>query len=218
MTDSKAGAFALPAEPTAESARQKKAHTFKRDPLDWYVEPQDCTAALLTVERFVGSVLDPACGQGNIVRSLRDAGVEAFGSDIRRRVPEDTEWFIGEADFLKVPHTAVHQASIVTNPPFYKGAGTEAFIRASLKAARHKVAIFTDLKFLGGDKRAATLYAEHTPHRVWLLTPRPSCPPGEYLLAGNKAGGGTADWVWVVWDLTAPPVSRPTFGWLRRAK
>lgn len=219
MTDSKAGAFTLPAEPSNAPARKtKKAHIFKRDPLEWYVEPEDCTAALLTVERFVGSVLDPACGQGNIVRTLRDKHVEAFGSDIKRRVPEDTEWFLGEVDFLTLPPSCVQQSNIITNPPFFRGVGTEAFIRASLKAASHKVAVYTDLKFLAGAKRAGGLYAEHTPHRVWLLTPRPSCPPGEYLLAGNKAGGGTADWVWIVWDLAAPPVSHPTFGWLRRAK
>lgn len=51
--------------------------------------------------------------------------------------------------------------------------------------------------------------------RVYILAPRPSCPPGEYLKAGNKAGGGTADWIWAVWDRTAP-AAPTTMHWLMR--
>lgn len=63
---------------------------------------------------------------------------------------------------------------------------------------------------------AAGLYAECPPRRIYILTPRPSCPPGEYLLNGGKAGGGTADWCWLVWDLQSPHTGT-TFHWLRRA-
>jgi hypothetical protein len=33
---------------------------------------------------------------------------------------------------------------------------------------------------------------------VWLLTPRPSMPPGAWIAAGNKPGGGTQDFCWLV--------------------
>ena len=31
--------------------------------------------------------------------------------------------------------------------------------------------------------------------RVWLLTPRPIMPPGSWIAAGNKPGGGTQDFL-----------------------
>lgn len=77
-----------------------------------------------------------------------------------------------------------------------------------------KFCVFVDRRFLTGKRRAAGLYAEHPPTRVWEITPRPSCPPGEYLEAGNKAGGGTADYCWIVWDITAPS-GQTALGWLR---
>lgn len=189
----------------------KAAHIWERDGFDWYVEPRSATAALLTVERFVGTVWDPAAGGGNIVEEMIRAGVPVVWTDIKRRV--NRFWFRSEIDFLAYDGPALAQ-NIVMNPPFFRAKGAEAFIRKALALATGKVVAFVDIKFLAGGGRAAGLFAEHPPVRVWSLSPRPSCPPGEYLAAGGKAEGGTADWVWLVWDRTAP--SAPTtFGWLR---
>lgn len=198
----------------ANVTRQKNAQVWERDDHDWYVEESRATDVLLTKERFVGKVWDPACGQGNIVEALCAAGYQAFGSDIVRRT--EARWFWGERDFLD-EGTFRLGANIVTNPPFFRAKGTEAFIRRALDLATGKVAIFTDIKFLAGDGRAKGLFAEHPPTRVWSISPRVSCPPGTYLQAGNKAGGGTADWVWFVWDRTAP-TTVTQFGWLRCAR
>ena len=195
-----------------DSRKVKASHVWARDGLDWYVEPIEATHALLRVERFVGTTLDPSCGRGNIVGAFADAGRDVFGSDIKRRVPEGTPWFLGEADFLSM--TAVRQQNICMNPPFFKAKGAEAFIRHALSLVPGKVAAFVDIKFLAGSKRANGIYREQPPHRVWIITPRPSCPPGEYLEAGNKAEGGTADWCWLVWD-NASPRHATTTDWLR---
>lgn len=201
-------------EVLAIAAIDKDAHLWERDDLDWYVEPEESTDALLTVERFVGRVLDPCCGGGNIVRALRRAGVEVYGTDIVRRT-DDKDILLGERDFLTNP-PAFPPPNFVMNPPFFRAKGAEAFIRQALSLASGKVCAFVDVKFLAGAQRANGLFTEHPPSRVWILTPRPSCPPGAYLAAGNKAGGGTADWCWLVWDLTSP--AGPTqLGWLRRA-
>lgn len=195
-----------------EAARTaRKAHNWARDEHDWYVEENRATVALLTAERFVGSVWDPAAGQGNIVETLIAAGYRAHGTDIVRRT--EAQWFWGERNFLDDGEFTLGP-NIVTNPPFYRAKGTEDFIRRALALATGKVAAFTDIKFLASDGRAAGLFAEHPPTRIWSISPRVSCPPGSYLLAGNKAGGGTADWVWLVWDLTAP-AQGTKFGWLR---
>jgi len=192
-----------------EEPRPLNAHVWQRDVLDWYVEPPRATEALLTVERFVGPVWDPACGQGNIVRALEAAGIEAHGSDIANR------GFGGVQDFLAPECDFVGVLNIVMNPPFFRAKGAEAFIRRALTVACGKVAAFVDIRFIAGAERADGLFADHPPHRIWIVTPRVSCPPGDYLAAGGKAGNGSSDWCWLVWDLTAP-YSATTLGWLRR--
>jgi hypothetical protein len=194
--------------------KEKAAHVWSKDPFHWYVEGQECTRALARVERFSGPIYDPSCGQGNIIRALGSVGYDCFGTDIRNRVG-DAEWFRGERDYMdSLDGMEFDFASIVMNPPFYGAKGTEAFIRRALDEAEHKVACFAEVRFLCGGKRAAGLFSDCPPTRIWHLSPRPSCPPGEYLLAGNKAGGGSLDYCWLVWDRTAPHAGTQT-GWLR---
>lgn len=193
--------------------REKKAHIWERDGFDWYVEPEVATAALLKVERFVGRIHDPSCGQGNIVRTLIQHGYHASGSDLVDRAGSPG-WFRGKSDFLGAE--PMYAENMAFNPPFYKAKGAEAFIRRALQVATGKVAAFVDMKFLAGAARAKGLYVEHPPSRVWIVTPRVSCPPGEALLAGEKAQGGEADWCWMIWDKTAQP-GATVMNWLRPA-
>ena len=119
-----------------------------------------------------------------------------------------------EIDFLTVPIAGGANVNIVTNPPFFRGKGTEAFIRRALEFSANKVAVFTSIGFLAGGSRAAGLYRDYPPHRVWIVTPRVSCPPGEWIAAGNKAGGGTDDWCWLVWDGNGGRGTQ--LGWIRK--
>jgi hypothetical protein len=50
--------------------------------------------------------------------------------------------------------------------------------------------------------------------RVYLLTPRPSMPPGQVILRGEEPGGGKQDFVWLVFSQQhkGPPELR----WLHR--
>jgi predicted RNA methylase len=198
----------------------KQAHVWARDDLDWYVEPEDCTTALLGVERFRGAIWDPCCGRGNIVRAITKAcGPRnmVIATDLVNRGWDADGWgWYGERDFLAAPASDVQADNIIMNPPFGRGLKAEAFIRHALAhPTLAKLAVFLDMKFLASNGRARGLYAEHPPSRVYILAPRPSCPPGAYLAAGNRAGGGTADWCWVVWDQTAPPTPT-TMHWLLR--
>lgn len=198
---------------TSAEATEKAAHLWARDPLDWYVEPESSTAHLLTVESFDGPIHDPCCGGGNAVRAALAAGYVATGSDLVERAP-GSPWFVGLRDYLNSDNT---YPNIIMNPPFFRAKGTEAFIRKALLTTERKVCAFVDRKFVTGAGRANGLYAEHPPTRIWEITPRPSCPPGAYLAAGHKAGGGTADWCWLVWDLQVPKAATSQTGWLRRA-
>ena len=203
--------------------KQRKSHVWVQSYQQWYVEDQSCTRALLRVENFAGAIYDPCCGRGNIVRTALERGIDAIGTDIKNRTTDKPYWFYGEYDFLHGDLTPLlvdyrpwnrSSWSVVVNPPFFRAAGTEQAIRRALEIAKHKVCIFTDVRFLSGKARAEGLYTECPPHRIWHLSPRPSCPPGEYLAAGNKAGGGTADYCWLVWDLLSPYTGTQT-GWLR---
>jgi hypothetical protein len=51
--------------------RPKAAHLWERDAADFYIEPAWCAERLFAVEKFEGSVIDPACGLGTIVRLLK---------------------------------------------------------------------------------------------------------------------------------------------------
>jgi hypothetical protein len=179
--------------------KKKQAHIWTRGEHDWYVEPSRASDALFRVEKFEGPIWDPAAGKGNIVLSARSAGLLATGSDIVDRNPITPPWFFGEIDFLTDDGPAL-APNIVTNPPFYRAKGAEAFIRKALSLATGKVCAFVDIRFVAGDGRATGLFKEHPPTRIWIIHPRVSCPPGEYLEAGGKAGNGSSDWVWLVWD------------------
>lgn len=196
--------------------KAKGAHLWARDPLDHYVEPERVTAQLLAVEGFVGLIHDPCCGIGNVVKACRSAGYHrATGSDLVRRVDASQTWYVGEGDFLAAPDVRCMD-NVICNPPYFGGKGTEGFIRKALAVAQGKVAVFVDNRFLTGKARAQGLWRDHPPTRVWMISPRPSCPPGSYLAAGNKAGNGSSDYVWLVWDLTSPPGST-ALGWLTPA-
>ena len=180
---------------------------------EWYVEPTWATELLLKHEQFASVVWDPACGGGNICEVVMASGRTTLGTDIVRRAEGSDPWWRGERDFLRSP--LLGGADIITNPPFFRSTGTEAFIRHALAIGASKVAIFADVKFLASQRRAAGLFAEHCPNRVWIHAKRPSCPPGGYLAAGNEAKSGTADWCWLVWDCAVPRAETAELGWLR---
>jgi hypothetical protein len=80
--------------------------------------------------------------------------------------------------------------------------------------ARHKVAAFCDVRFLGSQGRTE-LFEAYPPAQIWWIVPRPSCPPGKAFMAGDiKRGGGTSDYCWIVWRVGERP--RTEFGWVNR--
>lgn len=181
---------------------ERKAHNFERAKDEWYVEPRAVTAQLLRYETFEGHTHDPCCGGGHIPATLHDAGLTVTGSDLRsRRGQAGSPWFAGNWDFMD-PHTLglLGARNAVFNPPYYKNGGMERFIVRALSLAPGKVCVFTPLRFLTGNTRAKNFYLPLRPDRIWIITPRPSCPPGEYLEAGGTAKGDTKDYIWLVWD------------------
>ena len=62
--------------------RERRSYIWDRHPDDFYVEPSWFSERLFDAEIFVGEVIDPCCGSGNIVRSARARHLPAAGWDI----------------------------------------------------------------------------------------------------------------------------------------
>ena len=89
---------------------------------DFYPTPDWATYALIDNERFEGRIWEPACGDGTMVRVLRDTGRPVDASDLYNRGYGE----IG-LDFLKESRTV---ENIVTNPPYNSA---EGFVEAGLR-------------------------------------------------------------------------------------
>lgn len=190
------------------------AHIFAKEANGHYVEPSWCSRRLFEVERFGDKgnvILDPACGWGTILASARNAGFKPLGADIIARKPAFNFRFY-QQDFLsdRVADRRMYRAtSIVCNPPFDH---VEEFCQRALRLARWKVAMLCLLRRLP----AARWLGELPLESIYAMTPRPSMPPGDWITAGNKPGGGTQDFVWLVFNKSCSGVPRPRWKWLNR--
>lgn len=164
-----------------------------------YVEPEWVSKRLFEEEYFEGKIYDPCCGFGRIVISAKQAGHDAYGSDIA-----DRGWNSTPQDFLK--HNSRHD-NIVTNPPFNLA---QEIAEHALTLARGKTAMIFPTARLN-----AARWLRDTPlHKIWLLTPRPSMPPGHTITTGGKVGGGKSDFCWLVWGQNY--LGLAVTGWLTR--
>jgi hypothetical protein len=175
--------------PTASAAhRPLAAHIWIKEPDGFYVEPAWCSERLFQVETFAGAIWDPAAGLGRIADAARGAGYQAVATDLRDRgFPR----FDGVGDFLTYERALA--PNIVCNPPFTRA---DAFARRALELASGKIAMVWLTRRLN-----AARWLQRTPlARIYLLTPRPSMPPGHVILAGERPGGGTQDFAWLVFE------------------
>ena len=202
-------------EMTAEPLRKRDSSLWRRDPHDWYVEPAWCSLRLFEEETFCGTVHDPACGGGNIVRSALAHGHLVTGGDIVDRSEATGHGRPEIADWL-APTDRRH-ANIVSNPPFGlcddRKSRSHPFVERCLERAERKVALLLPANWVQGDMRSRWL--ERTPlRRVWFLSPSPSMPPGHVLASGAKPGNGTTDYAWFVWQMDYDGATEVR--WLRR--
>lgn len=169
--------------------RAEHSHIWERGESDWYVEPEWCSRRLFDVEEFDGVVWDPACGMGRIPDAARNSGVLSIASDAVDRGYRNLN-FVG--DFFK--HRGIERVNnIVSNPPFNI---FRPFAEEALRRTNIKVALLWLVRTL-----PAARWLQDTPlARIYLLTPRPSMPPGHVISRGEKPGGGKNDFCWLVWE------------------
>ena len=186
--------------------RKRDSNVWERQENEWYLESEWVSQRLFAVEQFTGLIVDPACGIGRIPAAARACGHEAVGYDLVKRA----DWCTGGYNFLKpeFPYEILCDGNVVSNPPY---AQYREFAETALKYRTRKVAML----WLAARLNAAGAWLARTPlATVYLLTPRPSVPPGEVVLNGGKVGGGRHDFCWLVWsrDWQGAPVVK----WLRR--
>jgi len=170
-----------------------QAGIWAKEKLGFYVEPEWCSTRLFAIEDFASTIFDPACGTGRILASAREAGYATIGSDIVKRANLDN---FTQQDFLARREPIDRFTSVVSNPPF---SHVQEFVEQALYLGARKVAMITLVRRLN----AAGKWLRELPlSRVYLLMPRPSMPPGHVIAAGEKPGGGTQDFCWLVMDRT----------------
>lgn len=111
---------------------------------DFYATPPEAVAALLAVEEKwlpQGTIWEPACGDGAIVKPLRAAGYEVLATDLVDRGCPDSSI----SDFL-AGNTRPYHNAIITNPPFKLA---REFVDTALESAPY-VAMLLRLAFLEG--------------------------------------------------------------------
>ena len=179
------------------------SHVWDRERCDHYIEPVWCSARLFEVEDFDRNqiLLDACCGFGRIAASAKAAGyTNVIAADIVDRGYPGCEI----QDFLQrqsVPPT------VVCNPPFNM---VEAFARHALTLGACRLALIFPVARLN----AARWLKDLPLRRIWLLTPRPSMPPGYVIARGEKPGGGKTDYAWLVFERGY--VGAAELAWLHR--
>ncbi|MBB6191479.1 hypothetical protein FHS51_001706 [Sphingobium wenxiniae] len=188
-----------------------------RHPWDWYVEEKWVTHRLIDMLDLESGItyLDPFCGQLHIPEALAERGFSAFGTDLfDRRI--DHRQFLGRHDFLGDQlHLleASDRLSIVMNPPFSFQDGrlvrglAEKCIRRAMTIATHKVCALLPVKWLSSEGRYR-LFSHLTPASIWILSERPSMPPGDVIaqLGDDAFENGKIDYMWIVWDMQRAPM------------
>jgi hypothetical protein len=152
---------------TVLETRPLNAQIWQRAADEHYVEPAWCSERLFDEEKFFGQIWDPCCGFGRIPESAKLARYSVYASDIVDRGYADGV----TADFLNC-YDDQAASNIVCNPPF--NIVKDFALHALLLRNTKKVAMIFPTARLN-----AAHWLRGTPlARVWLMTPRPSMPPG----------------------------------------
>lgn len=154
--------------------------TGKRKESDFYETPYSLTKLFLDKEPISGLVLEPACGNGAIVKVLRDYGIEPISYD-------------KEKDFFTEDR---HFDWIITNPPFSLAF---EFIQKA-KCCADNIAFLLPLSYLHGKKRYDEIYSDKTfgLRRVYVFTRYPML--GEPLRDDGRHNTGMMVYAWFLWQ------------------
>jgi hypothetical protein len=154
--------------------------TGKRRKADFYETPYSMTRHLLDREAVCGPVLEPACGNGAIVRELEAADLPVVSYDLER-------------DFLS---ETTRYPFVITNPPYSKA--SDFIMRAKL-VAQVGFCFLLPLAYLHGKDRLDNIFSDRgfPLARVHVFVRYPML--GEPLREDGKYNTGMMVYAWFVW-------------------
>lgn len=175
------------------AVKQKDAHIWERDEYDWYVEPFECSLALISELQITGRIWDPAVGSGRILHSASQLGCTTVGSDVVKR----SELCDFTSDFLAITECPEYD-HIVSNPPF---GVAEDFVRKAIEILTEgqTASMLLPLVWMAGFSKKRDWLPTSPLAHIMPMSPRPSMPPGRVIQQGQKPGNGTKDFAWFVW-------------------
>jgi hypothetical protein len=172
-----------------------------RVPHDFYPTPPEGTRALLRVERFAGSIWEPACGNGAISKVLLAAGYKVISTDLINR-----GFGTGGINFLT--ETTARGRNIITNPPYGTGLA-DAFVTHALRLVQPtggSVAMLLNLASLAHPMRHAR-WTRQPPASLYVLDELKCWPNGI-----ERGFAAEHRYFWAVWR--PGHVGRPALWWL----
>jgi hypothetical protein len=153
---------------------------------NFYPTPPEATRALMDKEVFDGTIWEPACGDGAMVRVFEEYGHKnIISTDLI-----DRGFGISPHDFLT---SDLRADNVITNPPFKI---SEEFVRKALASSTKKVAMLQKIQFLEGQKRKI-LFAETPLKAVYVFSKRIN-----FYREGQQADYSTSmmAFAWYVWE------------------
>lgn len=165
---------------------------------DFYATPFDATEAILDREPLVGTILEPAAGQGHISKVLHDRypNNQIISTDLIQREDKFGCGVVGGVDFLSKEYTEKFD-NIITNPPFSLA---KEFAEKSLLISKRKVILFAKLQFLEGQQRKR-FFSLHPPKAIYVFSKRVNpLRNGLYFDENGKPWSSTMCFAWFVWE------------------
>ena len=169
----------------------------KRKKSDFYETPYSITRQFLEREgeRATGTILEPSCGDGAIVKVLKEMNFNVIGKDLSlgQNFLEETERY----------------DAIITNPPF---SIAYAFIQKA-KTLTNYFALLLPLSYLHCKIRFDNIYSDTTfsLSRIYVFTRYPML--GEKLREDGKYSTGMMVYASYVWDKTTVG-QKPVIEWI----
>ena len=180
------------------------------DSLDFFPTPPWATRALVEHVLIGGgwsrqqiaaaTAWDPACGEGHMVRPLRESFRAVGASDVH------DYGFGSVADFL-FPNPAKNVDWVITNPPFRLAA---EFIARGLDIASTGVAMLVRTSFIEGVRRYATLFSKRRPAILAPFAERVPMFKGRIDPEGSTA----TSYCWLVWSKEPHHAGRTVVRWI----
>lgn len=165
------------------------SETAEREKNDYYATDPKAMYKLLEYESFDKNIWEPACGEGNLSKVLKEHGHNVYSTDLIDRGYQDELM-----DFINTDNKWF--GDIITNPPFKY---TTEFVKKALDSVEEgkKVAMFLKLNYICGVKRYNEIYSKFPPQRIYAFVHRVACSKNN---DPNLFKGGAMDYGWFVWE------------------